>query len=195
MTCAGPRCSRFSSPARRARSAREIERVARQRQRRHRLEPVDHLDLVAVGVAKAHALAAARLVEVLDPRGAFDAGDLGEVVLARGMKCHADIAGLAQLGDVQMVRGIGAAHEQRLGRARGPDHPEIGQELLREVEIGRPQPPPGDVGDFDRSGMDSLDTAVSGDPGTERPRSRAVRASPNGMTPGSPRTRVPLGLA
>src|SRR5215213_4824706 len=59
-----------------------IDRVALHLGRRHRRHAVDHLDLVAVGFLQANALAAARLVQGLDARGARQLGEPLEVILA-----------------------------------------------------------------------------------------------------------------
>src|SRR2546430_15080013 len=50
-------------------------------------------------------------------------------------------ARLAEFGDVDVVRRIGAAHIEGVLGAIGADHPAIGQEFLLLVEIGRTQPP------------------------------------------------------
>ena len=104
---------------------------------------------IAVRVGEAHALAAARLVDVLDRRGAFDARELFQVVRAAGVKGDADEFRLAELGDVKVVRRIGAAHVQRVFCAVGAHHAERGQEFLLLVEIGRAQPPISEIDGFD----------------------------------------------
>jgi hypothetical protein len=81
------------------------------RQHRH---PVDDLDLETVRIGQAHALAAARLVDALDLRGAVDPRQLFEVFLAAGMKSDADIFRFAEFGDVKVVRLVGAAHVERV---------------------------------------------------------------------------------
>ena len=110
---------------------------------------VDDFDLEPVGVGEAHALAAARLVDALDRRGARRAGQLFEVVHAPGVERDADVFGRAQFGDVDVVRRIGAAHVERGLGAIGAHHAERGEELLLLVEIGRAQPPIGEIRSFD----------------------------------------------
>ena len=98
------------------------------RDRSQHLHAVDDLDLVAVGVGQAHPLAAARLVDILDLRGALDPGHPLEVFHAGGVDRDADIARLAQFGHMEVMRRIGAAHVERVLGAVGADHAEIGQE-------------------------------------------------------------------
>jgi len=86
---------------------------------------VDDLDLVAVGVLQAHALAAARLVDVLDLRRALHARHAVQVFHARGVDGDADVARLAQLGHVDVVRAVGAAHVERVLRALGAHQAEV----------------------------------------------------------------------
>ena len=57
--------------------------------------------------------------------------------------------GLAELGDMEVVRRIGAAHVERVLCAVGAHHAERGQEFLLLVEIGRAQPPIGEIDGFD----------------------------------------------
>jgi hypothetical protein len=57
------------------RLAAGVDRVARDLDRLDRLHAGDHLDLVAVGLLEPHPLAAARLVQGLDARGARQLGD------------------------------------------------------------------------------------------------------------------------
>ena len=61
----------------------------------------------------------------------------------------ADIARLAEFGDMQVMRRVGAAHVERGRGALGAHHAERGQELLLLVEIGRAQPPIGEIDGFD----------------------------------------------
>ena len=68
-----------------------------------------------------------------------------EIVLALRVIGEADEFRIALLGDVDVVEGIGAAHVERGRRARGAHHAEAGEELLLQVEVGRPQPPVGHV--------------------------------------------------
>src|ERR1700730_4815321 len=111
---------------------------------------VDDFDLVAVGIGQAHPLAAAGLVDVLDLGSALDARNPLEVVVARRVNGDPDIARLAELGDMDVVRLIGAAHVKGVLGPIGANHAEIGQELLLLVEIGRPQPPVSEIEGFDR---------------------------------------------
>ena len=57
--------------------------------------------------------------------------------------------GLAEFGDMEVVRRIGAAHVERVLRAVGAHHAERGQEFLLLVEIGRAQPPISEIDGFD----------------------------------------------
>ena len=108
-----------------------------------------HLDLVAVGLAQPHPLAAAGLVDAFDRRGAGHARNLVEVFLARRVISQADEAGRPELGHMEMMLGIGAAHEELVLGATGANHAEIEQEFFLLVEIGRAQTPPRDVLDLD----------------------------------------------
>src|SRR5262249_56032655 len=65
------------------------------------------------------------------------------------MDSDSDIARLAQFGDMDVVRRIGAAHIEGVLGPLGSNHPEIGQEFLLFVEIGRAQPPVGEIEGFD----------------------------------------------
>ena len=66
-----------------------------------------------------------------------------------GVDRDADIARLAQFGDMEVVRRIGAAHVERVFGPVGADHAEIGQEFFLLVEIGRAQPPISEIEGFD----------------------------------------------
>src|SRR5262249_30203732 len=79
----------------------------------------------------------------LDPRRLF------EVLHARGVNGDADIARLAEFGDVDVVRRIGPAHVKRVLGPLGADHAEIGQKLLLLVEIWRAQPPISEIEGLD----------------------------------------------
>src|SRR5260370_40465517 len=105
---------------------------------------------VPVGIGQTHALAAARLVDVLNRRGSLDPRDFFEVFHARGMNGDPDIARLAQFGDMDVVRCVGAAHIEGVLGPIGADHAEIGQKLLLLVEIGRAQAPISEIEGFDR---------------------------------------------
>ena len=126
-----------------------VDRGTLDRDRVEHLHAVDDLDLVAVGIGQAHALAAAGLVDVLDRRGAVDSRDPLQILHAGGVDGDPDIARLAQFGDMDVMRRIGAAHVEGVLRPVGADHAEIGQELLLLVEIGRAQPPISEVEGFD----------------------------------------------
>src|SRR5271170_4773638 len=93
-----------------------IDRGTLDRDRVEHLHAIDDLDLVSIGIGQAHALAAAGLVDVLDRRGAFDARDLLEILHALSMDRDPDIARLTQLGDMDMMRGIAAAHVEGVPR-------------------------------------------------------------------------------
>ena len=113
-----------------------VERRPLQGDRRRVCDTVHHLDLVAVRLGQPHALAAAGLVEMSRCRVAPAAArDALEVVLALGVIGETDNFGIALLGDVEVVRRIGAAHVERGRRAFGAHHAEAGQEFLHAVEI------------------------------------------------------------
>ena len=110
----------------------------------------DHFDAVAVRFGQGDALAAAGLVEILDPGCALGLSrQFMEVFLAGGVEREADESWIALFGHVEMVARIGAAHKQRVVGALGPHHAEIGQELFLHVQIGRPDTAPSDVGYLD----------------------------------------------
>src|SRR5260370_11509752 len=127
-----------------------IDRRARHRDRIKQRHAVDDLDLVPVGIGQTHALAAARLVDVLDRRGPLDPRDFFEVFHARGMNGDPDIARLAQFGDMDVRRCVGAAHIEGVLGPIGAGHAELGQKLLLLVEIGRAQAPISEIEGFDR---------------------------------------------
>ena len=104
--------------------------------RRQRLDAVHDFDLIAVGLAQPHAPAAAGFVDGLDRRGARRFRDTPEIILVPGVVREADELGIALLGDVQVMHGIGAAHVERRRRARRADHAEVREEFLGGIEIG-----------------------------------------------------------
>ena len=126
-----------------------VEREARDLNRRQGLDAVHDLDGVTVGLGQAHAPATAWLVHLLDRGGAVDSGSLVEVFLALDIEREGEEARLAELGDVDVVLRIGAAHvEGRPGPLR-PHHAEIGQEFFLLVEVRRTYPAVSDIGDLD----------------------------------------------
>ncbi len=126
-----------------------VEQLARRRDLGHLVHAPDHLDLVAVRLGQADALAAARLVHVLDAGGAGHLGERLEIVLARGVIGDADELRLALLGDVEVMNRVGAAIVDRVVGLGALDQPEILEEFRLQVEIGRAQARIGDVGDLD----------------------------------------------
>ena len=137
----------------RGRRIARVQPLPLHRDRRDLLDAADHLDLVAVRLGQPHALAAAGLVDVLDARGAGRLGELLQLVLVVDVIGDADEFRVALLGDVEVVRRIGAAHIERVGGALRPVHAETGEEFLRHVEIGRPEPSVSDIGYFRPSHM------------------------------------------
>src|SRR6267143_171636 len=125
-----------------------VEHVLARRQAFELLHPGNHFHLVAVRVVDAHALAPARLVEVLDAGGAGRLGELFQIAFVVDEKGQADEFRRPEVGYVQVVGGIGAAHVQRARGPLGADHAEAGEELLGFIEAGRLQPSIGEVGDF-----------------------------------------------
>src|SRR6266581_3863299 len=125
-----------------------VEHVLARRQAFELLHAENHFHLVAVRIVDAHALAAARLVEVLDAGGAGRLGELLEVVFVLDEKGESDEFRRPEVGDMQVVGGIGAAHVERARGPLGADHAEVGEELLGFIEAGRLQPPIGEVCDF-----------------------------------------------
>ena len=117
--------------------------VAGDRDRLDALLPRDDFDLVPVGFGQAHALAAARLVQRLDARGARQRGEALQVVLVGGVVGEADELRATLVRDVQMRVIVGAAHVERRGRTLGADKSEMGEELLHLVEVGRLHTGPG----------------------------------------------------
>src|SRR3989442_438774 len=125
-----------------------VEHVLARRQAFELLHAADHFHLVAVRVVDSHALAAAGLVEVLDAGGPGRPGELFQVVFVIDEKGEADELRPPEVGDVQVVGWIGAAHVERVRGPLGADHAEVDEELLGFIEAGRLQPPIGKVGDF-----------------------------------------------
>src|SRR5215213_8653129 len=72
-----------------------------------------------------------------------------QIVLARGVIGKADEFRIALLSDMNVVKGIGAAHVERARRALSAHHAEAREEFLHAIEVGRQQPPIGNVGRFD----------------------------------------------
>src|SRR3954465_7133995 len=68
-----------------------------------------------------------------------------QVLLTRGVIGKAYEFRIALLGDMDVVEGIGAAHVERARRALGPHHAEAREKFFHAIEIGRPQPPIGNV--------------------------------------------------
>ena len=129
-----------------------------------RLELLDaphHFDLVAVGLLQAHALAAAGLVDIFDSGSAGRLGDLLQVVLAGRVEGEPDKPRVALLGHVDMMRRIRAAHIERVLGPLHLDEPEVGAELLLDIQVGRAQPPVSDIGHFDQRHCDALRTWFS----------------------------------
>src|SRR2546426_7051850 len=114
-----------------------VEHVLARRQAFELLHAANHFHLVAVRVVDAHALAAARLVEVLDAGGAGRLSELFEVALAVDVEGEPDEFRRPEVGDVQVVGGIGAAHVERVRGPLGADHAEVDEELLGFIEAGR----------------------------------------------------------
>src|ERR1700737_663690 len=110
---------------------------------------MDDLDLIAVGLGQAHALAAAWFVDRLDRGRPRRLGKALEIVLARRVIGKAHEFRLTLLRDMKVMAWIGAAHIERARRAIGPCHAEPREKLLHDVEIGGAQPPEGHVGYFD----------------------------------------------
>ncbi len=153
---ADPLHSRASlgQPHQRARSLQrvlaEIEGLALHGDGGKPLDPVDHLDLVAVRLSQPDALAAAGLVDGLDGRGPGRLGQLPEVVEAGRVIGEAHELGIALFRDVDVMSGIRPAHVERVRRPLRLHHAEMGQELLRHVEIGCAQPSVRQVGHLDQ---------------------------------------------
>src|SRR5580700_6271391 len=137
----------------RGRRLARVQPLPLHRDRRNLFDAAHHLDLVAVRLGQPHPLAAAGLVDVFDARGAGRLGELLQVILAVDVIGDADEFRVALFGDVDVVRRIGAAHVERVGSALRAVHAETGEELLRHVEIGRFEPPVGDIGYFRPSHM------------------------------------------
>src|SRR5262245_37090327 len=113
------------------------------------LDPVHDLDLVAVRLLEPHPLAPTRLVDVLDARRARRLCDLLEIVEALRVEREPDEPWIAILRDVEMVRGIGAAHVEGVVRPIRAHHSEIGQELFGGVEVGRAKSSPREIRSLD----------------------------------------------
>ena len=107
------------------------------------------LDLVAVGLGEAHALAAARFVQRLDAGSAGQLREALQVVLVGSVIGEADELRAALVCDMQMMVVVGAAHVERGGCALGAGESEMGEELLHLVEVGRLHPGPGEFRSLD----------------------------------------------
>jgi hypothetical protein len=127
----------------------EVERLALHGDGLQLLDPVHDLDLVAVRLLEPHPLTPARLVDVLDARRARRLRDLLEVVQAGRVEREPDEPRIALLRDVEMVRGIGAAHVEGVVRPFRAHHSEIGQELFGGVEVGSAKSSPREIRSLD----------------------------------------------
>src|SRR5580700_6851136 len=137
----------------RGRRLARVELLPLHRDRRDLFDAAYHLDLVAVRLGQAYPLAAAGLVDVFDAGGTRRLGELLQVILVVDVIGDADEFRVTLLGDVDVVRRIGAAHVERVGGAFRAVHAETGEKFLRHVEIGRLEPPVGDIGYFRPSHM------------------------------------------
>jgi hypothetical protein len=130
--------------------AADVDRAHRRRRDgRHRGDAVHHLHNDAVRIGEPHALPAARLVDRLDGAGACGAGDRIEIGGTGRVQAHADEPRVTELGDVEMMLRVGAAHVERGRRARGAHEAEVGEKGFHPVEVGCAQANVGEVGDFD----------------------------------------------
>ena len=112
------------------------------------LHAAHYLHLVAVRVGYAHALAAARLVDVLYARRSGRLGELLELVFVFDIPRQPDELGRAEVGDMDMMVGVGAAHVERvLGTVRA-QHAKSGEKLLGLIEAGRLQAAKGQIGNL-----------------------------------------------
>ena len=82
LTCAGPRGSRISSPARAVGASPELSLCRFTGIGATCCDAADHFDLIAVRLGEPHALAAAGLVDGLDAGGAGRLGEPLQVVFA-----------------------------------------------------------------------------------------------------------------
>ena len=100
-------------------------------------------------VRDAHALAAAGLVDSLDPARARRPGELPQVLFAFDVESEAEEFRGPEMRDVDVAARIGAAHVERLRAALHTRQAEAGQELFGLVEARRLQAAEGEIGDFD----------------------------------------------
>ena len=91
-----------------------------------------------------------------------------EVVLARRVIGKTYEFRVAFLRDVNVMGGIGSAHIERRGCALGALHPEPGEKLLHDVEIGRAQAAVCHIGDLDQ-GHDRFSPIYARYPGDVTP--------------------------
>jgi hypothetical protein len=126
-----------------------VHRLACHGKRRERRHAREHVDLVAIGLPEADAFAAAGLVDLLHRRRTRQFRKPPQIVLIGGMPGEADEGGLAFLRHMDVAGRTGAAHIERGGRALGPHHAEMRQELFHDVEIRRAQPAVSDVRHLD----------------------------------------------
>src|SRR5438105_2930385 len=126
-----------------------IHRVLAHRKLRDLALAPDHIDGVAKRVGEPHALAATRLVDVLDAASAGGFRDFLEVFLGFDVKAEAEELGRSKVRDVDVRGRIGAAHVKAVVRALGAHHAEAGQELFGLVQARRLQPAEREVGHFD----------------------------------------------
>ena len=117
-----------------------VHRLSRDGDGRQRLDAVDDLDLVAVRLLEPDPPAAAGLVEALHGGGPRRRRDPPEVVLAGSAVRERQEPGLPLLRHVEMMGGVRAAHVERARRPRRPDQAEVSEELLHDVQVGRPEP-------------------------------------------------------
>ena len=127
---------------------RGVERARLAHRQRRRLHDAVHgFDPVAVGHGHDDPVPAARPVDVLDPGRSRQRREHLQVVARVDPERDAE-EGIRRPAarHVEIRRGRRAPHEQRLGRPRGPDQPEVGEERLHPVEVGHLVRHIGDIG-------------------------------------------------
>ena len=113
-----------------------VDQVFADRQLGQLCEAAQHLHLVAVWIADTHALAATRLVDILDAGGAGRLGELLELVFVFHEPRQADELRRTEVRDMDVMVRVGAAHVQRILGAVGTHHAEGRQELLGLIKAG-----------------------------------------------------------
>ena len=110
---------------------------------------MNHFDLISIWFNQPYAFSTTWLIDVLDFGRAFNLGDLFEVFLTRGEVGQTDKARLAEMCYMDMMLRVSAPHIKRVCSTCRSNKPEIDQEFLLDIKVGRTDTAIGYIKDFD----------------------------------------------